>query len=239
MKFYKSIIYSILFLIIFLSCDFNDEKVSIINNKSNLEFRSNIRHENGRLMIIEKGSEEYEKLKTYINNLENLKEVEYINTYPFYIVTGENLKILINVNSIDIEYINENNKHIKLSKEISIDEFLDFNYLSHSDHGIIDFGNIYGIGNLKTAKYIECGIVPQEIEYKYKVGKWKFWDLKRNLIAEGEFEIDSALAMGRGGCDFMVKMSRVGSGKWKFYNENGEETKGTIEQIYNIENAKQ
>ena len=238
MKLYKSIIYSILFLILFLSCDFNDEKVNIINDKSNLEFRSNTRHENGQLMILEKGSEEYKKLKIYINNLENLNEVEYINTYPLYIITGENLKILINVNSIDIEYINEDNKHIKLSKEISTDEFLDFNYLSHSDQGIIDFGNIYGTGNFKIAKYIECGIVPQEIEYNYKVGKWKFWDLKRNLIAEGEFETDSTLAMGRGGCDFMVKISKVKNGKWKFYNGNGEETKGTIEQIYNIENAK-
>ncbi|MDH7913219.1 hypothetical protein [Winogradskyella sp. SYSU M77433] len=237
MKYNKSYIYSFLLFTIFTACH-NEKDVYIINDNSNLEFRINIRPEKGQLMIIENGSKEYERLKAYINNLEDLNEVEYINTYPFYTINGEDLRIQINVDSIYIEYLNQKQEHIKLSKKISIDEFLDFNYLSHSDNRILDLGNLYGIGYIKKDKYTECGIVPQEIEYHYKVGKWKFWNLERNLIAEGEFEIDSALAKGRGGCDFMVKMSKVKNRKWKFFNGNGEETKGTIEQIYNIENAK-
>ena len=237
MKFLKLVTSCILFLIIF-SCVSDNDKDCIICNDSNLSFRTNIRQEEKQLTLIEKGSAEYNTLKQYINNLDNLDQVENINTYPFYTITGENLKILINPDRIDIDYKNVNNERIKLSKAISNDEFLNFNYLSQTGIEIFDFGNIYGKGNFLKAKYIECGIVRQEIDYKYKIGKWKFWDLKRNLIAEGEFEIDSALAIGRGGCDFMIKMSKIKDDKWKFFDENGKEIKGTIEQIYNIENAK-
>ncbi|MFC6860389.1 hypothetical protein [Zunongwangia atlantica] len=237
MKFLKFFTSFILFLII-LSCVSNNDKDCIICNDSNLSFRTNFQQEEKQLVLIEKGSAEYNTLKHYINNLDKLDQKENLNTYPFYAITGENLKILINPNRIDIDYKNANNERIKLSKEISTDEFLNFNYLSQTGMEIFDFGNIYGKGNFRKAKYIECGIFRQEIDYKYKVGKWKFWDLKRNLIAEGEFEIDSALAIGRGGCDYMVKMSKVKGDKWIFYDENGKEIKGTIEQIYNIENAK-
>ncbi len=236
MKILKTILANI-FVITFLSCEKPKADNYIIQDDMILEFRTFGRNENHILKLFEKGSEEFDKLKSLINNIKDFKENDYSTIYPNYVILGKDLKILIDVRKIKIEYRDYDNTIKKLSKDISSDEFLKFRFLIQSNNWITDYGNIYGSGKFKTDKYTFCGLVPHEEEYRYKVGNWKFWNIDRELIAEGEFEIDSALALGRGGCEYMVKVSKVKNGKWKFFDENEKETKGTIEQIFKIENA--
>ena len=64
---------------------------------------------------------------------------------------------------------------------------------------------MYGKGEFEDATYSFCGLMLTEENYQYKIGKWKFWNLKRELIAEGEFTIDRSLVKGQGGCDYYLK----------------------------------
>uniref|UniRef100_UPI0035C839A3 hypothetical protein n=1 Tax=Aurantibacter sp. TaxID=2807103 RepID=UPI0035C839A3 len=154
---------------------------------------------------------------------------------------GDNIKIEIGYTKKDflitIDFIDSNDKDFNLYKTISSDEFYVFRKILMSNQNtVVDFGNIYGSGNFESNKYLHCGIDNQEIEYNYKIGYWKFWDLKRNFIAEGEFKIDSMFING-GGCNYIIKTSKVIKDKWKFYDKNSKTIKGDIEQIFKIENA--
>ncbi|HLS29658.1 MAG TPA: hypothetical protein VK021_02255 [Flavobacteriaceae bacterium] len=109
--------------------------------------------------------------------------------------------------------------------------------LSLEDNWIYDLGNLYGYGQFKIGKYMACDLTYNEVVYKYKVGYWKFWNLNRELIAKGKFNIDSTTITDRGGCDFTIKMSNINKDNWTFYNGNGQKTEPTIEQLYRIKNA--
>ena len=110
-------------LLTFLSCkekDSNDLNDLVINKNSIIEFRDNNEHNNGKVEFITNSSEKFEKLKDYFNNLKGfIKTEEEINIYPNYILINENLKILISVDLIYIEYYNSNGENIK-STEIRI-----------------------------------------------------------------------------------------------------------------------
>jgi hypothetical protein len=230
-------------LLTFLSCkekDSNDLIDLVINKNSIIEFRDNNEHNKGKVEFIANSSEKFEKLKDYFNNLKGfIKTEEEINIYPNYILINENLKILISVDLIYIEYYNSNGENIKFFKNISPEEFLSFNFLTNDNKWIYELGKVYGFGTFKKDKYSFCGSIPREKDYQYKIGKWKFWNQKRDLIAEGEFTIDSSLVKGQGGCDYYIKTSKIRKENWIFYNSEQKIIEPHFEDIFILENANQ
>ncbi|WP_369992788.1 hypothetical protein [Winogradskyella sp.] len=228
----------IVFISVFTSCKDIPVRDNFIKDDMVFEYRYMSKPEKGKLEIIKKGSEKFDRLKWHINNILGFKKDDFSTIYPNYTLISNNLKILIDLRKIQLEYIDSSNSIVKFTRDISVDEFLDFRYLIEDNEWITDEETLFGEGKFDSGKYTFCGLVPEEVNYKYKVGYWKFWNQNRQLIAEGEFKIDSALALGRGGCSYMMKMSKVIPGKWKFYDSNGENMNTTIEQIFRIENAK-
>ena len=62
---------------------------------------------------------------------------------------------------------------------------------------------------------------------------------KRDLIAEGEFTVDSLLVKGQGGCDYYIKSSKIIKEKWRFYNSEQKIIEPHFEDIFILENANQ
>ena len=151
--------------------------------------------------------------------------------------TYKNLKILITVNLIFIEYYNSKNEIIKLYKNISVEEYFSFRFLTEDNKWIYDLGKVYGSGEFKTGKYESCGFISHIVEYEYKVGKWKFWNLERKLIAEGEFVTDSSVVIGQSGCNYYIKTSKMRKENWKFYNSENKNIEPKIEELFILENA--
>ncbi|MFD2892616.1 hypothetical protein ACFS5J_11405 [Flavobacterium chuncheonense] len=230
--------FSLFTLVLFLvGCNENKIEGHVINKSTLIEFRDNI-HNEGKLELISNSSYKFDLLKKYFDNIEDFKETEKeINIYPNLILINKNFKILINYELIYIEYYNLENKNIKLFKNISLEEYKYFKFLNENNKWIDDLGNVYGLGNFKASNYSLCGLMLHNIEYKYKVGKWKFWNLKRELIAEGEFVTDSSIVRGRGGCDYYIKTSKIMNDKWNFYDSDGKLKNPHFEEIYILENA--
>ncbi|MBO6880999.1 hypothetical protein [Winogradskyella sp.] len=226
----------IVLAIVVTNCNGDITNDEIISDNMVLEFRTNYLEEKGKLEILKKGSEKFDRLKSHLNNLEGFKKVNDSIIYPNYIILGNNLKISIDLRKIQLEYVDSSNSINRLSRDINAEEFLDFRYLIKSNNWISDSSKIHGEGEFTSDRYTFCGIVSKEIDYKYKTGNWKFWNHNKKLIAEGKFETDSALALGRGGCDYMMKISKVIPDKWNFYDSNGKQINSTIEQIYKLEN---
>mgnify|MGYP006200282403 FL=1 len=109
--------------------------------------------------------------------------------------------------------------------------------MTEDNKWIYDLGNVYGSGEFETGKYDKCGLTQHIVEYEYKVGKWKFWNLERNLIAEGEFVTDSSMVIGQSDCDYYKKTSKILLENWKFYDSNKKIVKPEIEVLFNLENA--
>lgn len=174
----------------------------------------------------------------YFNNLKGFKKAEKdINIYPNYILINEKFKILITVNLVYIEYYDSKNEIIKLYKKISVEEYFSFRYLTQDNNWIYDFGNVYGFGEFETGKYEKGGLIQHVVEYDYKVGKWKFWNLNRDLIAEGEFVTDSSKVIGQSDCDYYKKTSKIRKENWRFYNSKRQIIEPKIEVLFNLENA--
>lgn len=236
--FLKFFIY-IFFPIVF-SCKNEEPNNQIINKGTPIEFRHNIRPEKGKLELIYNSSEKFEKLINYFNTPKAFKKTDReINIYPYYTLINKNLKILITVDLIYVEYYNSIGENIKLFKTITLEEFKYFNFLNQDNEWIYDLGKVYGKGEFEDATYSFCGLMLTEENYQYKIGKWKFWNLKRELIAEGEFTIDSSLVKGQGGCDYYLKTSKIKKENWKFYNSEQEIVHPNFEDIFILENANQ
>ena len=116
-------------LLFFSNCQRNEIEDNIINKSTIIEFRDNNIHNKGKLELIDNSSEKFELLKEYFNNLKGFKKTEKdVNIYPNYILINKNLKILITVNLIFIEYYNSKNEIIKLYKNISVEEYFSFRF---------------------------------------------------------------------------------------------------------------
>lgn len=231
------VFYLVILLFIVSSCNENSISDNFIKDDMIFEFRNLSETEISKLEVLKKGTQKFEKFKWHLNNLLGFKKDEFSKIYPNYTLISDDLKVSIDLRKVQLEYIDSSNSIVKLKRDISVDEFRDFRYLIKSNDWSSDKDMLYGEGEYNIGNYTFCGLVPEEINYKYKVGKWKFWNLNKQLIAEGEFEIDSALALGRGGCNYMMKISKVIPKNWKFYDNNGNQINSNIEQIFRIENA--
>ena len=82
-------------------------------------------------------------------------------------------------------------------------------------------------GELKEDSYTFCGVVPTEIEYSYKVGKWTFKSIDGKPIAQGEYGKKLVTIDTMGGCSFSFKVATVDYNEWQFWNADGEKIKPT------------
>lgn len=225
-------------LFLFYKCKKNEIDDNIIRNSTLIEFRFNNHHYSGKLELIDNSSNKFELLKDYFNNLKDFKKTEKeINIYPNYILINKNFKILTTANQIYIEYYDSNNKLLRLHKDISPDEYLSFNYLTENNKWIYDLGKIYGLGEFKSETFEKGGLTQTIVDYEYKVGKWKFWNINRELIAEGEFETDSSHVIGQSDSDYYIKTLKIKRNKWKFYDSERQLIEPKIEDLFILENA--
>lgn len=240
--------------VVFNSC--NEEGYGqIIEEGDVLEFRENFPMKNRykKLIIIEPGTEFFIEVKDFINEMNSYEEVEKVDDNLQYTIRGNNLKIFISYHKVYIEKKTKSGKIIKLFKEhiprsereikrikdkfknkYKSQEWLNFKFLTNSNNWIYDFGNIYGKGKLKESSYTFCGLSPVYKEYEYKVGEWKFWNLKRKLIAEGSFRTENSLVDNNGGCEYNVITSKIDD-DWSFYIDNNVDQ---VSLIYDIEHSK-
>ncbi|MDP5098241.1 MAG: hypothetical protein NWP90_11280 [Flavobacterium sp.] len=115
----------------FISCKKEEINNHIINKGTPIEFRNNNRYEKGKLELINNSSEKFDKLINYFNTPKDFKKIDgEINIYPNYILINKNLKILITIDLIYVEYYNSEGENIKLFKKITPKEFLYFNFLN-------------------------------------------------------------------------------------------------------------
>lgn len=225
-------------ILFFFSCKKNEIDNHVITKNTLIEFRNNNSHYEGKLELIDNSSNKFELLKEYFNNLNGFKKAEKnINIYPNYILINKNFKILITVNLIYIEYYNSKKEIIKLYKNISVEEYLNFRFLTEDNKWIYDLGKVYGSGEFENGKYDKCGLTQHIVEYEYKIGKWKFWNLDRELIAEGKFITDSSLVIGQSDCDYYIKTAKIRNENWKFYNSERQIIEPKIEKLFILENA--
>lgn len=225
-------------LFLFYNCKKNEIDDNIIRNGTLIEFRYNNHHYSGKLELIDTSSSKFDLLKDYFNNLKDFKKIENeINIYPNYILINKYFKILITVNQIYIEYYDSNNQLLRFNKEISPDEYLSFSYLTEDNNWIYDLGKVYGIGEFEKAKFVKGGLMQTIVDYEYKVGKWKFWNINRELIAEGKFITDSSMVIGQSDSDYYIKTSKIKRNKWKFYNSERQLIEPKIEDLFILENA--
>lgn len=233
--------YTALFLIIFLSaCNPKESNKHFFQINENLEIHSssfNI-NEKESFRIISHDSEELKNLKNYINDLDNLKEVKHIRIAPSYTVIGKHIKIVINPIKIGIQYLNSKNEIINLVKKVHHEERFFFGNLFSKCEKTTLFDNLYATGKFKMDEYTFCGIAPVRVKYWHKIGKWKFWNKKRNLIAEGIFSTQIDSVLDQGGCSFPFKSSKIEPINWKFYDNEGKIIPPSIDQIFRLENLK-
>ena len=225
-------------ILLLYSCKKSESNNQIIRNSTLIEFRYNNHHYSGKLELIDNISKKFELLTSYFNNPKGFKKVDNeINIFPNYILINKHFKILITVNQIYIEYYDSDNQLLRLHKDISPDEYLSFRYLTEDNKWIYDFGKVYGIGEFEKAKFNKGGLTPTIVDYEYKVGKWKFWNINRELIAEGEFETDSSYVIGQSDIDYYIKTSKIKKDKWKFYDSDRQLIEPKIEDFFILENA--
>lgn len=92
-------------------------------------------------------------------------------------------------------------------------------------------------GQFKNDTYTFCGIVPIENSYKYKNGKWKFWNLNGQLVAEGRYKLKKIKVEGNGGCSYEITRGLIVQDEWNFWDEWGNKISPNKEFISRIENC--
>lgn len=100
------------------------------------------------------------------------------------------------------------------------------------------FHNVNAIGELKNGSYTFCGTVPTEVNYTYRIGKWKFITKGKIKIAEGEYNAIIKENDSSGGCGFKYFENTVDLEKWKFWNKDGKLIEPT-KRLINIIESKQ
>lgn len=92
-------------------------------------------------------------------------------------------------------------------------------------------------GQFKNGTYTFCGIVPVENSYNYKNGKWKFWNLNGQLIAEGIYKSNKIKIEDQGGCPYEIIKGIIEKENWNFWDESGNKIPPNEELISRIENC--
>ena len=90
-------------------------------------------------------------------------------------------------------------------------------------------------GQYEYGKYTFCGIVPIETKYTYKIGNWKFWNLKGQLIAEGPYDPQKMKIEQEGGCSYELTKGILNETEWKFWDDFGKQIELKQELITKIE----
>jgi len=94
--------------------------------------------------------------------------------------------------------------------------------------------DFYVQGQFKNAIHSFCGIVPEEVHYLHKDGKWKYWNLKGQLIAQGIYKLQKVNIEGYGGCTYELIEGVLDKKEWSFWNEKGdriEPNEGLVNKI--------
>ena len=60
-------------------------------------------------------------------------------------------------------------------------------------------GDFYAAGQFEQGSYTFCSTTPSEVQYFYKKGAWKYWNLKGELIASGTFNPEKQKIEDQGG----------------------------------------
>lgn len=225
----------LLSLCIYLSCNSNDSHF-FINDNTVFEVRKNysIGDSYRKLLLIDKTSKDFSKIKDLLISLYGGVEVDSLTEDPYYIISSERFKILIGINKSYILKKNQEGKVVKLEIEFSRSDLYDFINFRNSEDWLYDFGEVYGKGEFKKARYTFCGVAPLVSEYEYKVGNWKFWNTDRKFISQGFFDIKRRTVRYSGGCSYEINVSEV-SEDWYFSNEKD---RNDLDLLYAIENAK-
>lgn len=92
-------------------------------------------------------------------------------------------------------------------------------------------------GQFKNATYTFCGIMPVEVRYIYKDGKWKFWNLNGQLIAEGIYKLQNEVVEGEGGCPYEIIEGLINEEEWFFWDEKGIKIKPDEDLIKRIKSC--
>jgi len=81
--------------------------------------------------------------------------------------------------------------------------------------------HFYIKGQLGYDSYAFCSVVPEDVPYAYKVGKWKYWNLDGQLVAEGVFRLDTQVVRDHGGCPYSFRVGKIDRDSWRFWDKNG------------------
>ena len=95
----------------------------------------------------------------------------------------------------------------------------------------------YAAGEFGYGYYSFCSTVPVPVNYDYKSGLWKFWNLSGQLIAEGEFDNPEFEVNDHGGCPYKVIQNNIIVDQWKFWDKNGKLTNPTEQLIKTLESC--
>jgi len=93
----------------------------------------------------------------------------------------------------------------------------------------------YAAGKFQYSYYSFCSIAPKTINYDYKTGLWKFWNLSGQLIAEGEFDNPEIEINDHGGCAYNVIQNKIIKNNWKFWDKNGLQIAASEQLIKDLE----
>lgn len=240
MKKFKKIIFKSLVFVLAISLNSctPKEKELLIKDGDYLEYRANYPGNNffEKLIIIEPTTQNFLKIQKFVNSLNNLKEIKKIKETAFYSITASNLKVLIGNDNVYILQESFNNTFKILKQNIPNCSSRFSSLLSiNSDDWIYDLGKMYGKGEFKQSNYTFCGFVGTEKQYEYKTGHWKFWNFKKELVAEGKFINKEKTIHGHGGCPYSIITSKIDN-NWILYSTNEKIDKVSL--VSNIENAK-
>lgn len=95
--------------------------------------------------------------------------------------------------------------------------------------------DFYIQGQFKNATYSFCGIVPTEVQYIHKDGKWKYWNIRGQLVAEGIYKLKKIKVEDHGGCSYEIIQGELDKKEWIFWNEKGNKIEPNEKLINKIE----
>lgn len=81
--------------------------------------------------------------------------------------------------------------------------------------------NYFARGNVVSATFGFCSIVPVDIDYYYKKGEWTFWNTSGQKVAQGKFDNNIVTVDSIGGCSYSFFDTKINSDKWKFWSDDG------------------
>lgn len=92
-------------------------------------------------------------------------------------------------------------------------------------------------GTFKNDTYYFCSIVPLDHPYLYKDGKWKYWNLAGNLVAEGIYSTKIDTITDHGGCSYYKKKGIIDINNWEFWDEHGQQIQPDDKLIHHLESC--